>query len=51
MGPTFSAEYKVITVFLEMLPFGGKKKTEGHIKAQMGDICMLIITDYQICVE
>lgn len=28
-----------------MLPFGEKKqKPEGQIKAQMGDICMLIIT-------
>lgn len=27
------------------------EKTEGHIKAQMGDICMLIITDLQICAE
>lgn len=41
----------VITVFLEMLLFGGAKKKKGHIKAQMGDICMLIITEHQICVE
>lgn len=40
----------VITGFLEMLPFGvGKKrKIQVHIKAQMGDICMLIITHRQI---
>ena len=29
----------------------GEKKTEGHIKAQMGDICILIITDLQIRAE
>lgn len=35
-----------------MLLFGGaKKNNKGHIKAQMGDICMLIIAEHQICVE
>lgn len=36
------------SLFLEMLPFSEKtwkkNKAEGHIKAQMGDICMLVIT-------